>query len=61
MFIKPVARGARGYTLVEMTVAMAVFSISGLALASVFLFSIKSFAAMGNYAVLDQANREAMD
>lgn len=45
----------------EMAVAVAVFSISGLALASVYFFAMKSFASLGNYAVLDQANREAMD
>lgn len=61
MFIKPMTGSVRGYTLVEVIVSMAVFSISGLALAAVFLFSLKSFAAMGNYAVLDKANREAMD
>jgi prepilin-type N-terminal cleavage/methylation domain-containing protein len=61
MFIKIVPRSARGYTLVEMVVAVGVFSITGLALASVYLFAMKSFAAMGNYAVLDKANRQAMD
>ena len=61
MFIKPVARLGRGYTLIETIVAVAVFGIAGVALASAFLFSIKSFAAMGNYAALDQANRQAMD
>ena len=61
MFIKPLAGTVRGHTLVEMVVAMGVFAISGLALASMFLFALKSFAAMGNYAALDQANRQAMD
>ncbi len=61
MFIRPGASRVRGHTLVELIVAMGVFSISGLALASVYLFAIKSFAAMGNYAALDQSNRQAMD
>lgn len=49
------------WTLAEMMVATGVFSISGLALATIFLFCIRSFAAMTNYAVLDKANRHAMD
>lgn len=61
MCTKPGNRGRRGYTLVEVAVALGVFSIVGLALASASMFCIKSFAAMGNYAILDKANREAMD
>jgi hypothetical protein len=45
----------------EIMVATGVFSISGIALATIFLFCIRSFAAMTNYAVLDKYNREAMD
>jgi hypothetical protein len=44
-----------------MMVAMAVFTICGVALASIYLFAMTSFVAMGNYAALDRANREAMD
>jgi len=44
-----------------MIMAVGVFSISGLALATIFLFCIRSFAAMTNYAVLDKCNRQAMD
>ncbi|HHY84496.1 MAG TPA: prepilin-type N-terminal cleavage/methylation domain-containing protein [Verrucomicrobia bacterium] len=51
----------RGWTLVEMMVTVAIFSIASLALATLFLFSVRSFAAMANYAELDQQNREAMD
>lgn len=40
---------------------MAVFMVSAVALTSIFLFSIKSFAAMANYTTLDQDNRMAMD
>jgi len=50
-----------GWTLVEMIVAVGIFSISGLALATIFLFCIRSFAAMTNYATLDKCNRHAMD
>src|SRR4051794_14063579 len=51
----------RAFTLVEMMVATGVFSIAGLALATIFLFSIRSFAALNNYSTLDRANRQAMD
>src|SRR5579862_3266660 len=50
-----------GWTLVEMMIATGVFSISGLALATIFLFCIRSFAALTNYATLDKCNRHAMD
>lgn len=64
MSIKPQKpqRGAKhAWSLPELMVAVAIFSISGLALASFFIFSLRSFAAMSNYAILDKANREAMD
>ena len=47
--------------MAEMMVATGVFSISGLALATIFMFCIRSFAAMTNYATLDKCNRHAMD
>ena len=55
------AQRSSAWTMVEMMVAIGVFSISSLALATIFLFCIRSFAAMTNYAVLDKANRHAMD
>jgi hypothetical protein len=61
MFIKGAQKRRSAWTLVEMMVATGVFSISGLALATIFLFCIRSFAAMTNYAVLDKCNRHAMD
>jgi prepilin-type N-terminal cleavage/methylation domain-containing protein len=61
MFIRPVTKSACGYTLPEMSIAMGIFGLVGLALASAFLFSVKSFASLGNYAILDQANRQALD
>jgi type II secretory pathway component PulJ len=61
MFIKFSQNPRKGWTLVEMMVATGVFSISGLALATIFLFCIRSFAAMTNYATLDKCNRHAMD
>jgi type II secretory pathway pseudopilin PulG len=61
MFIKPGSKSCRAYTLVEVVVAVAVFMVSAVALASIFLFSVKSFAAIANYTTLDQDNRSAMD
>ena len=61
MFIKRQPRTRTGYTLVEMVVATGLFSIVGIALGSVYLFSTTSFAAMVNYADLDKINRNAMD
>lgn len=61
MFIKPVRRAAFAWTLIEMMVSVGVFSIAGLALATIFLFSVRSYTALANYAVLDQYNRQAMD
>ena len=61
MSIKPAPRTNRGWTLIEIMVATGVFSISGIALSAIFLFSIRSFAAMANYSALDHANRHALD
>lgn len=61
MYFKPAAKTNRAWTLVEAVVATGIFSISGLALATIFLFCIRSFAAMTNYATLDKCNRHAMD
>lgn len=61
MYIKPASKSRRAWTLVEMMFAVAIFAISGLALSTIFMFSIRSYAAMANYAVLDQKNRQAMD
>lgn len=61
MFIKGQRKTRRGYTLVEIIVATGLFSLAGLALATVYLFSTTSFAAMVGYAELDKINRTAMD
>ncbi len=50
-----------GWTLIEMMVAVAVFSIGAAALGSTFLFSIRSMAALSNYTALDKMNQQAMD
>jgi hypothetical protein len=44
-----------------MMMGLGVFSIAAAALATILLFSVRGFAAMSNYAVLDQYNRQAMD
>src|SRR3954468_10344265 len=61
MSIKPFPKRASAWTLVEMMVSVAVFSVAGLALSTIFIFSIRSFAGLTNYAMLDKENRTAMD
>lgn len=61
MCIRPSCKTCRGLTLVEMAVAMGLFSLSAIVLLTLHAFSIRSLAAMANYSSLDQANRKAMD
>jgi prepilin-type N-terminal cleavage/methylation domain-containing protein len=61
MYIKSVARAKQAWTLVEMMVAVAIFSLCGLTLMGLYMFSVKSMASMYSYALLDAANRQAMD
>jgi Tfp pilus assembly protein PilV len=61
MFIKLPPRTRQGWTLVEMMVAVGIFSLSSVGLMGLYLFSVKSMAAMYNYSLLDQNNRQAMD
>jgi hypothetical protein len=61
MSIKPLAKTVRAWTLVEMMVGVAIFTVAGLALSTIFVFSIRSFAALTNYSMLDKENRTAMD
>ncbi len=51
----------RAFTLMEVMIAMGILSVVMASMASFFLFSLRSGAGLGNYALLDQANREAMD
>jgi hypothetical protein len=44
-----------------MMVAIGVFSIGAAALMSLFLYSIRSMAALSNYTALDRMNQQAMD
>ena len=61
MFGKQTVRNLAAWTLVEMMVVVAIFSICGIALASFSMFGARSFAVLSNYAILDKANRQAMD
>jgi len=61
MYIKLAPRAKRAWTLMEMMVAVGIFSLVGMALMGTYLFSIKSMASMYNYCLLDQYNRQAMD
>ncbi len=61
MCFKLRSRKGSGYTLLEMMIAVGVFSIASIALGTLFLFSIRSFAQLKNYAELDAENRHAVD
>jgi len=60
MFIK-LKRKLAGWTLMEMMIGTAVFSIAGTAISTAYVVSLRSFQALSNYSVLDQQNREAVD
>lgn len=61
MSIRPAPKPASAWTLIEMMMSVGIFSIAMAAFATIFLFSVRGFASMSNYAVLDQYNRQAMD
>jgi len=61
MYIKLAPRARQAWTLVEMMVAAAIFTLSGLCLMGLYVFSVKSMASMYAYALLDANNRKAMD
>jgi type II secretory pathway pseudopilin PulG len=61
MYTRPRIRRRDAWTLVEMMLAVSIFFIAGLAVGSLFLFGVKSSAALVNYAELDQQNREVID
>jgi prepilin-type N-terminal cleavage/methylation domain-containing protein len=50
-----------GWTLLEMMIAVTIFSIAGAAVGSAYLFGLRSFQALSNYSILDQQNRKALD
>ena len=62
MSIKPSTRRAvQGMTLIELMIAMGIFSVVSMALTTIFIFSLRSFETMSNYANLDRDNRVAVD
>src|SRR5215471_21829018 len=61
MFISSSRNSRRAFTLLEMMIALAIFSIVGIAMMSLYLFSSRSLASLANYAALDIKNRQAMD
>ena len=61
MYFKVAPKARQGWTLLEMMVAVGLFSLVGMALMGTWIFSVKSMASMYNYALLDSANRQAMD
>ncbi len=61
MFIKSKHAARRAWTLAETLVGVAIFTVSGLALSTTYIFGIRSFAALTNYTTLDRNNRYAMD
>ena len=54
-------RAKQGWTLVEMMVAVSLFTLGSASLMGLYVFSVKTMASMYSYSVLDQANRQAMD
>ena len=50
-----------GVTLVELMVTVAISSIIFAAVASLMFYNVRSIAALGNYADLDQESRHALD
>jgi prepilin-type N-terminal cleavage/methylation domain-containing protein len=55
------SRDRRGFTLVEMMVGVAIGCLLLAALATLYVFSMRSFAAMANYSDLNQKSRYASD
>jgi hypothetical protein len=54
-------RPNHAYTLIDIMVASALFSIATAMVMTAFVFCLRGFIAMSNYAILDTENRQAMD
>ena len=61
LFSQRPTRKCGGMTLVEIMIATAVGSVVMAAVMSLWLYSARSFVAMGNYADLDRVSRNALD
>src|SRR5262249_54070636 len=57
----PASLRARGFTLPEMMVGVAVGSLILAVMAMVFMTSARSFAAMANYVDMDASSRNTLD
>jgi hypothetical protein len=56
-----VRRSQLGWTVVEFMVGTGIGSLIMIAVAQITMFTARSFVAMGNYADLDRASRNALD
>ena len=54
-------RNRHAFTLVEMMVGVALGSLLLISVASLYLYSLKSFSSMSNYTDLSSKNRHASD
>ncbi len=61
MCIKTTPRARQGWTLMEVMIAVGIFTLVGMALMGTYIFSVKSMASLAAYSVLDAQNRQAMD
>src|SRR5512136_742138 len=59
--IRVAERAKQGWTLVEVMVAVALFTLGSASLMGLYIFSVKTMASMYSYCELDQRNRQAMD
>jgi prepilin-type N-terminal cleavage/methylation domain-containing protein len=57
----PAGKEIRAFTLIEMLVAAALGSLIVTLLATLWIFSLRSFTALGNYVDLDAKSRYAVD
>ena len=53
--------GARAFSLVEMLIAAGVATIVLTMTMTIYMFGLRSFGAIGNYAVMDSKSRQALD
>jgi type II secretory pathway pseudopilin PulG len=60
-FESPASRRAPAFTLAELLVAVGLGSVALTAIMMLWLYSSRSFVAMGNYMDLDKASRNALD
>jgi hypothetical protein len=59
--VKSVTTSEKAFTLNELMIAIGIYSLGVLVLASISVFCLRSFSALANYSVLDGQNRQVMD